>query len=257
MDHGMENRRIKQSLTIFTLLCFITLFSQGCISHFYTYKFGLDGNCDFSYEAKGDSADIYNPLGTYPESPFFVIETSTEVDSSGNTVFILQASRRFPPDSLPTTLGLREVPWTNVFLQHPAELKKTNLLFASIYKFKCTFKGRDLINTQGDRWKYIPPECKILETDADSTLSEDERAILEKEYLTGLLIWNTERYKLRFREIIKRVLTNNPEVTVPVEWVDSALVEVDYLIETYASGVELESTDFSNLEWWDDIAPDV
>jgi len=252
----MASGRLQRSLTIITTVCLILLLNQGCIEHHYLYKFNLDGFCDFEYLAKGDSADIYDPSGSYPDELFFQVKTWTELDSAGQEFFLLEAKRRFSPDSLPENLGLKEVPWTEVYLQHPTRLVRIPLFFLNVYKFEGVFLGRNRTAIEGDRWLFIPAECQVLESGEDSLLSEAERAVLEEKYAAGLLIWNTERYKLRFREIIRKTLDLHPvAIAIPEEWVDSALAQVDSLIDNYASSLTVEDLDLINLEWWEDISP--
>ncbi len=237
------------------LVLFIPFLFVGCIEHRFFYRFDLDGVCDFDYVARGDSLDIYDPPGSFPAEPLFQVQTRTEVDSSGTETYILEAHTRIRGDSLPRTLGLKEVPWTEVFLKHPAHLARTPLFFAAIYKFEGIFKGRNRTEIEGERWKYIPQECHILENDADSTLTEEQRLILEEKYAAGMIIWNTERYKLRMREIIQRALTNRPDLDIPPKWIDSALVEVDAMIQVYAASKQLLDLDLSSLEWWEELSP--
>jgi hypothetical protein len=152
-------------------------------------------------------------------------------------------------------LGLKEVPFAEVFLEHPARLVRTPLFFVSFYNFECRFEGRNRTELEGDLWMYIPEECRVLESGEDTTLSDHERLILEEKYAAGMIIWNTERYKLRAREIITRSMANRPEVDLPQQWVDSAMVEADSLIDAYASSIAVVDLDLVNLEWWDDLAP--
>jgi len=98
---------------------------NGCVEHIFVYQSDLNGICNFKYTAKGDSTDIYTPPGTTPDTIFFHITTSSEVDTAGNKKFILEATRKIPGDSLPTTLNLADESWADVYLSHPTELKKT------------------------------------------------------------------------------------------------------------------------------------
>ncbi|MFH1861351.1 MAG: hypothetical protein ABH878_00945 [bacterium] len=229
----------------------LVLLLPGCVEHRLHYRFNVDGTCDFTSTARGDSSDIYAPTGTFPEEPFFQIETWTDTDSTGSTTYYLQASNRFAADSLPVNLGLREVPWSNVLLQHPTNLKRTMLFFLDIFDLQLVFQNRHRTAVDGDRWEYIPPECKILETDADSTLSPEDRTILEEKYAAGLLLWNVGRYKLRFHEIADRALALNPEIQLPPGWVDTAMVEIEAMLEFYADTITIEDLDYADLEWWE------
>lgn len=249
----MERGRFAAILIGASLLALMLLLT-GCIGHHFLYKFNVDGTCDFSYRARGDSLDIYSPQGSYPTEPLFKISTRTEVDTSGNETYILEATARLSPDSLPSTLGLKEVPWTEVFLKHPARMVRTPLFFLSLYKFEGAFKGRDRTALEGDRWSYIPEECRLLESKEDTTLSDEVRQLLEEKYAAGTSIWNTERYKLRMRQILERTLALHPEIKAPQAWIDSALVEVDSLIQAYAAAMEHQDLDMANLEWWDDLS---
>ena len=242
-------------ITISVALIFVALLYCGCIEHRFMYKFDRQGVCDFSYQARGDSLDIYEPEGSYPASPLFLVQTSTEIDSSGNETHILEAQTRIWGDSLPRTLGLKEVPFAEVFLKHPGELTRTPLFFMTFYNFECRFEGRRRSELEGDRWEFIPEECRRLESGEDSTLSNDERQILEEKYAAGMLLWNRERYKLRTREILETSLANRPEADLPQQWVDSALVEADSLIDAYASSIAVIDLDLVNLEWWDELEP--
>ena len=232
----------------------LLLMMQGCIEHRFFYKFNVDGVCDFYYSARGDSLDIYDPAGSFPTEPLFTVNSWTEVDSAGTETHVLEAQGRFNPDDLPGTLGLKEIPWTDVFLKHPSRLYRTPLFFASIYKFQATFQSRERTATEGERWDHIPEECRVLESDEDTTLTDEERSILEEKYAAGMLLWNAERYKLRVREILQQALELNAKTNIPPDWVDSALTEVDSLIDAYLAAIKVEELDLANLEWWDDLA---
>lgn len=248
----MECRRFKRVGLLAAFLLVLTM--QGCIEHRFLYKFNVDGTCDFYYSARGDSLDIYDPAGSFPTEPLFIVKSRTEVDTAGTETHVLEAQGRFNPDDLPGTLGLKEIPWTEVFLKHPARLYRTPLFFVSIYIFQNTFESRERTVTEGERWNYIPEECRLLESEEDSALTDGERRILEEKYAAGMLLWNAERYKLRVREILQRALELNPEITIPPEWVDSALAEVDSLIDAYLAAISVEDLDLANLEWWDDLS---
>ncbi|TKJ40475.1 hypothetical protein CEE37_09180 [candidate division LCP-89 bacterium B3_LCP] len=254
MGDDMSNKRSGIFLVLIPIILFIIGLS-GCVEHHYLYKFNVDGYCDFTYTARGDSLDIYEPQASYPDTLLYHIDTWTERDSSGTENYVLKATVRFHNDQLPRTLSLKEAPWGDVLLRHPAGLNSTSLFFLSTYKFQCVFRGRQRMQIEGDRWDYIPEECRILDSDSDSTLTEEERAVLEEKFAAGVLIWNTERYKLRIREILERSINMHPDIQVPQSWVDSALVEADALIGKIASNRQMESLDFADLEWWDEIEP--
>lgn len=233
----------------------LTLILSGCIEHQYFYKFDRDSVCDFTYNARGDSLDIYDPPGSFPDSLLYQVKTWIEVDTAGRETYVLEAKRKFTGGELPRTLGLKEVPDIEILLHHPGSLKKTDLFFLTIYQFESVFIGRQRTLTEGDQWKFIPEECRILESDEDSTLSEEERTQLEEKYAAGMLIWSAERYKLRVREILNRCLENHPDKTVPQSWIGSALVEADSMIESFASSMDIKNLNFADLEWWDELAP--
>lgn len=262
MGNGMERRERRfarrSAICLMQVVLFdiIMLTSQGCLECRYLYKFNLDGTCDFDYLAKGDSADIYEPAGSAPDTLFFKVKTWTELDTANREVYLLEATGRFSPDSLPANLGLKGAPWTSVFLQHPARLVRTPLFFLNIYKFQGSFRSRDRTATEGDPWDFIPEECRVLEGGEDSLLTQADRAVLEEKYAAGLLIWNMERYKRRFRQILQTVLEEHPaKAPVRPEWVDSALTEVDSLMDTYATSIPTENIDLVNLEWWKNLSP--
>jgi hypothetical protein len=253
----MEKRKSVPLITIGTL-ALVGMFGSGCISHSFLYKFDLAGNCDFTYTARGDSADIFSPPGSYPTEPFFQVKTRKEVDSTGTETFILEAHRVLPGDSLPETMGLRSAPGAEVFLEHPAKLKRTSLFFAVVFKFDGIFKGRNRTEIEGAKWDFIPEECRVLENDEDSLgLSEADRIVLKEKYAEGLLKWNKERYKRRIREILKRAQQQHPDIKVPDEWLNTALAETDSLIERHTSVLNFDELNLSDLEWWDDLAPEV
>jgi len=237
----------------------LLLLNSGCIERHYLYKINLDGSCDFTYQARGDSADIYDPPGSYPEAPFYKIKTRDEMDTTGKTTHILEATAHYEADSLPATLGLREVPWAEILLQHPGRFSHVPFFFFTVHKFNLTFQGRDRTVIEGDRWKYIPEECRVLESGEDSLLSKSERAVLEEKYAAGMLLWNVERYKMRFREILQKARALHPEARVPQAWVDSALTEADTVLNALFSAVQLRAKsgnlDQISLEWWNGLAP--
>jgi hypothetical protein len=253
MENGTSRSRY---LISFTLVSFYAIFLlSGCLEHRYLYKFNLDGSCDFTYNAKGDSADLYGDPPSLPDSLIYQIKHSTELDTNGSTQYVLKATRHLPSGVLPTTMGLKEVPWTEVYLHHPTTFRRIPLFLCTISKFKLTFISRHRTLEEGDRWHYIPEECRPLEDPQDSTLSDTLRAELEKKYAAGMVIWTAERYKMRFKQILKQALSMHPNIKVPPAWVDSALVEVDSLINTYASGVKIVDLNSVNLEWWKDLSP--
>ncbi|MFH1733748.1 MAG: hypothetical protein ABIE92_03480 [bacterium] len=256
----MENdlgQRFPRQLGIILIFVLLALCVNGCIEHRYVYQSDLRGICDFHYTASGDSTDIYTPEKSFPDTVFFKLSTSTEVDTAGNEKFILEAQARISGDSLPTTLGLAEVPWTDVFLSHPTELKKSSFILAATFQFDQTFKSRKRNLLEGERWDYIPVECRALEAEDDSNVTAAEKAILEEKYAAGMIVWNTERYKLRVRQILDYSLQRHPEVAVPQNWLKTALEETDSAIQEYASQLEFELLDFSSLEWWEDLSPRV
>lgn len=255
MENGLESNPTRRRLSLLILLLITFLFS-GCIEHTYFYSFDLDGNCDFSYQARGDSLDIYDSPESLPDSLFFHLETWTEVDTGGAETFIIEAKRYLCGDSLPRTMSLKRTPLGDVLLQHPARLHRTALFFISLYSFKGTFEGRRRTSRGGDQWDYIPEECRQIESDEDTTLTDEERRFLEEKFAAGMLIWSAERYKLRVREIIDRVREQHPEIAIPQAWVDSALVEADSLVDSYIASLEWESLDFAELEWWDELKPE-
>ena len=56
---------------------------------------------------------------------------------------------------------------------------------------------------------------------------------------------------------ITRSLANRPEVDLPRQWVDSAMVEADSLINAYASSLAVLDLDLVDLEWWDELSPQI
>ncbi len=253
----MEKRKSAPLITAAVLL-FVGMFGSGCISHTFLYKFDLTGECEFTYIARGDSADIFNPPGSYPTEPFFEVTTRKEVDSTGTETFILEAHQLLPGDSLPETMGLRSTPGTEVFLEHPTKLRRTSLFFAVVFKFDEVFKGRKRTEIEGEKWDFIPEECRILENDPDSLgISEADHIVLKEKYAEGLLRWNKERYKRRIREILERAQKLHPDIKVPDEWLESALAETDSLIEAHTSVLDFDELNLSDLEWWDDLSAEV
>lgn len=261
MEAGFLRRRLKKRAGLpggFAFFYLLLLLNSGCLERHYQYKMNLDGSCDFTYQARGDSADIYDPVGSYPEAPFFKIKTWSETDTAGKVTQVLEANASYTADSIPATLGLREVPWTSILLQHPARFNRKAFFFFNTYKFALTFQGRDRNGIEGDRWKYIPEECRALENGEDSLLSQAERAVLEEKYAAGMLLWNVERYKLRFQEIIQRAMQLHSKTKVSQAWVDSAMTELDTLLDALFHSVQMQATrglDKINLEWWDALEP--
>jgi hypothetical protein len=235
------------------------MFFSGCIERHYSYKMNLDGACEFTYQARGDSSDIYDPLGSYPEAPFFNVTTRHETDDSGRTTFILEAQATYHHDSIPAVLGLREVPWAEILLHHPAKFSRAEYLLFNRYNFNLTFLGRKRDAIEGDRWKYIPAECRVLEEGKDSLLTDNERAVLEEKYAAGLILWNVERYRMRFQEILRRSLDLHPEIKISQAWVDSAKAELDSLLDLHFRAVLYlaaeKKLDQISLEWWEALGP--
>jgi len=253
------NRTSRRSLWLMPFVYGLMILSSGCIERHYSYKMNLDGSCEFTYEAKGDSADIYDPVGSYPESPFFNVTTRHETDDSGRTSFVLEAKALFHHDTIPAVLGLREVPWTEILLHHPAKFSHTDFFLFNRYHFQLTFVGRKRDAIEGDRWRYIPDECRVLESGKDSLLSEEERATLEEKYAAGMILWNLERYRMRLHEIIRRSLALHPEIKISPAWIDSANADLDSLLDLHFRAVQYlaaeKKLDQISLEWWKDLEP--
>ncbi len=255
----METRKHTRLLIIgfFGILGSIAILAlSGCLEHQYTYKINLDGTVEFNYKTRGDSADIYDLTGNYPEAPQYRDTTYTELDTTGARVFVLEARALFPPDSLlPTTLGRPGVPWNEFRLQHPTKVSRQSYFLLTVYKFNETIAGRDRTTIEGDRSKYIPPECAVLENGQDSLLPPQERALLKEKYAAGTLMWNVERYKLRFREIIRRAQAAHKGISLDQERVDSALAALDSLTEAHLASIKTEDLDLTSLSWWQELAP--
>jgi hypothetical protein len=232
---------------------------SGCIERHYAYKVNLDGACEFTYQAKGDSADIYDPVGSYPEAPFFNITTRQELDDSGRTSFVLEAKALFRHDTIPAVLGLREVPWAEILLHHPAIFGHAGYFFFNRYHFQLTFIGRHRDAIEGDRWRFIPEECRVLENGQDSLLSEAERAILEEKYAAGMILWNLERYRTRYHEVIGRSLALHPEIKISQAWIDSAYADLDSLLDLHFRAIQYLAAEKRleqiSLEWWKALEP--
>ncbi len=233
---------------------FCSALMTGCVEHRFFYNFRPEGKCDLTYAAQGDSTDIYHPPIGLPDTLIFQLSARNETDSTGKTTHILEARRTFNSDHLPSTFALKEVPWTEVLWQHPTRFRCVPLFFVDLNSFQQSFQGRHRDELEGDRWKFIPAECHLLEESPDSVLQLGQRAQLEEKYAAGLLLWNVERYKLRFRQIVTQALALHPELTIPPAWVDSALTEADSLVEAYSRQVQFElpngELDMLNLEWW-------
>jgi hypothetical protein len=254
----MEFRTIYRSVISLIGIGVFILITSGCIEHHYSYKVNMDGGVDFTYQARGDSVDIYNPHGSFPEDPFYKTKVWTEYDSNGAPTYVLEAQAHYTNGKPPATIGLREVPWGEILLHHPVTISRNPYFFFNLYRYAQTFIGRRSTDLEGDRWRYIPEECKVLETGGDSLLSDTERAVLEEKYAAGMLIWNAERYKMRVRQILERTLRQHPEYRIPQEWVDSSLAATDSMIYAYSLAAQLDSKtkslDQVNLEWWGAIS---
>lgn len=254
MGYGMECGRIHRSIINLIGIGIFIFFASGCIEHHYLYKVNLDGSVDFVYQARGDSLDIYNPHGSFPENPFYKTQVWTEYDSSGVPTYVLEAQANYANGKLPATIGLREVPWGEILLHHPITISRNSYFFFNLYRYAQTFIGRRSTELEGDRWRYIPEECRVLESGGDSLMADTERSVLEEKYAAGMLIWNAERYKMRVRQILERAMQEHPEYQILKEWVDSSLAVTDSLIYAYSLAAQLDSTtrslDQVNLEWW-------
>ncbi len=254
----MECRTIHRPIISLIGIGVFLFLESGCIEHHYSYKVNLDGSVDFVYQASGDSVDIYNPLGSFPEDPFYKTKVWTEYDSNGAPTYVLEAKAHYANGTPPATIGLREVSWGEILLHHPVAINKNPYFFFNLYRYVQTFVGRHSTDLEGDRWSYIPEECKVLESGGDSLLTDSERSSLEEKYAAGMLLWNAERYKMRVRQIIERTMDEHPEYRIPKAWVDSSLAASDSLIYAYFLAAQLDTTtkslDQINLEWWGAIS---
>jgi hypothetical protein len=129
----------------------------------------------------------------------------------------------------------------------------------NLYKFEQVFQNRKLTATEGDRWKFIPPECKVLEGGGDSLLNPAERAVLEEKYSGGMILWNANRYHLCFQEIIQRLTTGPPEIALPTAQREELLARLDTIVDRQSRNEQMVSPggklDMVNLEWWNDLFP--
>jgi hypothetical protein len=258
MGYGMELHNAGR-LHIALLLCGFFLLFSGCIENRHTYKFNRDGSCNLTCQIRGDSADIYHPPGSYPESPTFQIKTSVEYDSAGKPTHVLEAAATFARDSLPAYFGSMRGAQAEFLVHHPVKLSMIRLFFLTIYKYEQVFEGRRRTATEGDRWKFIPAECKVLENGGDSLLSAAERSRLEEQYAAGMLLWNSARYNLRFQEIIKRLSESEARISLSSTLREELLQRLDTLVNDHSRLEQALSPtnnlDMVDLEWWTDLSP--
>jgi len=202
------------------------LILSGCIQHRYLSDIGFDGSVSHTYEAIGDSADLYDGKITLPTGLWWKVETEVVQDSSGKDIYTYRASMRLrTPRSLPMTYAPETSHCPDIFLRHPVDFRRIDGLFGVLFLYKQTFLNRQKEAKYGSTWDYIDPECQILlEKDKADSLSEEERSRLEDLYLAGLVDWTRAMLLKRCTAALERDLEMHRDVSFTKDQIDDAIL---------------------------------
>ena len=216
----------------------------GCIQHRFLSIIKLDGSVSHTYEAIGDSADLYDNNITLPKGFWWDVETEIIQDSSGNPVHIHRARMNLrSPSHLPAVYAPESTHCPEIFLRHPIYFKRVDALFGVVFIFKQTFINRQKQIKYGSIWDYIDPESReLLNSEQTDSLSEDEQARLEEIYLEGLVKWTREMILRRCRLILLKNLEFHQEVSFSPQQIQRAFAKAEESIrqwEPRLNGTEL------------------
>lgn len=197
----------------------------GCIQHRYLSNIWFDGAVSHTYEAIGDSADLYDGKITLPTGLWWNVETGVVRDSSGNDIYTYRASMRLrTARSLPSFYAPESTHCPEIFLRHPVDFRRIDGWFGVLFLYKQTFQSRQKEVKYGSIWDYVDPECEILlQQDKADSLSEEERSRLEDLYLAGLVDWTRAMLLKRCTAVLERDLAMHRDVSFSQDRIEGAL----------------------------------
>ena len=203
---------------------FIIMSLTGCIQHRFLTIMHLDGSVAHTYEASGDSSDLYDNKITLPSGFWWKIETETSQDTSGKTTYTYRAklnlnSARGIPDSYAPEVAQ----FPEILLRHPLEINKYDALVGVLIIYHQTFVNRQKDAKYGNLWDTVDPECEVLMDDSTAdSLPKEEKDRLQALYLDGLIAWSRQMILRRCQAILKRDLTLHPDVALTPEQIKNA-----------------------------------
>jgi hypothetical protein len=214
-------------LWLIALMCLLNL--SGCIQHRFLTIIHPDGSVTHTYEASGDSADLYDNKITLPSGFWWKIETETSVDTSGQTVYTYRAKLNVPSArNIPESYAPEVAQFPEILLRHPIDIERYDALIGILFRYHQTFINRQKDAKYGNIWDTIDPECRILldDTKADS-LPKEEKERLQALYLDGLIAWSRQMIVRRCHAILKRDLELHPNIALSPEQIKNAEQSVE------------------------------
>jgi hypothetical protein len=200
------------------------LILAGCIQHRFLTKINLDGSAAHTYEASGDSSDLYDNKITLPSGFWWKVETETSQDTSGRTTYTYRAKLNVPSvRQIPDIYDPEVVRYPEILLRHPIRLERYDALLGVLFLYRQTFINRQKDLKYGNTWDFIDPACQVLMNDSTAdSLPKEEKDRLQALYLDGLITWSRQMIHRRCQDVLKRDLELHPEIDFSAEQIQNA-----------------------------------
>jgi hypothetical protein len=227
------SHKIARALPLLAFIISLNLI--GCIQHRYLSTIHLDESISHTYEAVGDSADLYDGKITLPTGLWWETETDVEYDSSGNAVHIYRARMNLrSPRHLPQCYAPETTHRPDIFLRHPLYFKRVDTGIGVLFLFRQTFVNRQKDAKYGNIRDYIDPECRaLLDGELEDSLSDQERARLESLYLDGLVAWSRAMVLRRCQAILEQNLEFNPDTAFTPKQLKQAMASAEAYVREW------------------------
>ena len=228
---------------------------NGCIHHRYITTIRPDGSVSHTYEAIGDSTDLYDDCITLPSGFWWRIETEVDYDSAGDPVHTyrgilnLSSVRYIPVSYAPETVRYPEI-----FLRHPIDYFRFDAGIAFVILYRQTFISRGKEAKYGNILNHLSPEGRaFLDSASSDSLSEEERSLLEAEYLSGMVVWTRSMMIRRCQAVLSRALEMHPDVSFTEENLSDAMAIAEDHINRWSPYDDGESLLLGEIELWNGV----
>ena len=240
---------------IIILLLLVTL--SGCIEHSFNIRVLHDESIDVLYLAKGDPMDFDDDRQLMPDSTVWNVRSWVEQRDEENILNYEARLTIVDLSGLNKKLDWQRTEADTLHLKRDLSIERVPAIFGVKYRFTGIISSRNFNSLYGDIWKFVPTECKVLESDdLSENLTSIETEILEEKFALGIIQWNINRYIRRFDRVWLTAVHQSPELAdISETTISIGRAGWSEDLHQYLNELDIGDPSMLDLDWWSDLRP--